>query len=93
MVMECEYENCDKVFNGTKSECLTKYGLHVKAKHTVATAAAPATAGATAAATVKSEEKKKTDRQKMKPPVFSENETRDDYERKRQDFKTEKARL
>merc|ERR1712082_168420 len=39
-------------------------------------------------ADVKAEDKKKTDRQKMKPPVFSESETRDDYERKRQDFKT-----
>ena len=86
--MECKYENCDKVFNGTKSECLTEYGLHVKAKHTLATVAAPAGAGAGAAATVKTEERKKTERQKMKPPTFSECETRDDYERKRMDFKT-----
>ena len=54
--MECEYDNCDKVFNGTKSECLKEYGLHVGAKHAVATAAAPATTGATAE--VKAEDKK-----------------------------------
>ena len=90
MELKCEYENCDVVFTGTKGENLQEYGFHIGAKHSAApaTAPAPATAGATAAAVVKSEEKKKTDRQKMKPPVFTENETRDDYERKRQDFKT-----
>ena len=56
--MECEYENCDKVFNGTKSECLKEYDLHVGAKHAAAKTAEPEPSGATA--TVKTEDKKKT---------------------------------
>ena len=89
MEMKCEYVDCNDVFTGTKAECITQYGYHIGAKH--ATPPAPATAGATAAA-VKSEEKRKTDRQKMKPPVFTENETRDEFERKNQDFKTYSSR-
>ena len=87
MAMKCEYENCDKVFNQeTKSECLKEYSLHVGAKHAVAKATVPEPSGATGA--VKNEDKKKTERQKIKPPVFKEVEIRDDYDRKKQDFGT-----
>merc|ERR1712239_93855 len=68
-------------------------GFHFKAKHTPAPAEATAATATAAAAAVKTEERKeKTERQKMKPPVFIENETRDEFGRKNQEFKTYSAR-
>merc|ERR1712239_34210 len=64
-------------------QCIKMYELHVGAKHAVDKATAPGPSGAGA---VKNEERKKTERAKIKPPTFRESEVREDYERKRQDF-------
>ena len=79
--MNCQYENCTDVFKGNKDQCIQMYGFHIGAKHAKATAPDPSGAGA-----VKNEERKKTERAKIKPPTFKESEVREDYERKRQDF-------
>merc|ERR1712239_93142 len=81
--MKCQYEGCTEVFKGNLDQNLKAYELHIGAMHAVARASVP---GASGLGAVKKDEKKKTDRAKIKPPTFRENEARDDYERKKQDF-------
>ena len=81
--MKCQYDGCTEVFKGSLDQCIKMYDIHVGARHAVAKATAP---GASGSGAIRKEEKKKTDRAKIKPPTFRENEARDDYERKKQDF-------
>ena len=85
--LKCEYLDCPEVKSGKdKAECIVQMWFHIGAKH-------PPAGAPTATFTLKPEEKeKKTERQKMKPPVFTENETRYEFGRKYQEFKTYSAR-
>ena len=83
--MKCEYLDCPEVKYGKdKTECIGQMQFHVGAKHS--------SAGASAAAVKPEEKERKTERQKMKPPVFTEQETRDEFWRKNQEFETYSVR-
>ena len=83
--MQCEFLDCPVVKKGKDlAECISQMQLHQNAKHLQAKAPAAA---------VKPEEKeRKTERQKMKPPVFTEQETREEFWRKNQEFETYSVR-
>ena len=82
--LQCEYADCTVVKTGKDlSECIGQMHLHHNAIHL---SKAPAAA-------VKPEEKeRKTERQKMKPPTFTEQETREEFLRKNSEFNTYSAR-
>ena len=90
--LKCEYQDCPAVYKGTMTECISQMGFHIGANHAPAPVPALASAGATVAAVKPEEKERKTDRQKMKPPVFTESETRDEFGRKNQEFKTYSSR-
>merc|ERR1712239_44962 len=84
--MKCQYDGCTEAFKGSLGQCIKLYDLHVGAMHAVAKATAPGASEASGSGAIRKEEKRKTERAKIKPPTFRENEARDDYERKKQDF-------
>ena len=85
--LKCEYLDCPAVYQGKdKAECIDQMKFHIGAKHT------SPPAEATAAAVKPEEKERKTERQKMKPPVFTEQETRDEFWRKNQEFNTYSSR-
>ena len=82
--LQCEYADFTVVKKGKDlGECIGQMQLHHNAIHL---SKAPAAA-------VKPEEKeRKTERQKMKPPTFTEQETREEFLRKNSEFNTYSAR-
>ena len=76
--MKCEYPDCPEVKKGKDmAECIDQMKFHINGKH--AKAEVPA-----ATFTLKTEEReKKTERTKFKPPVFTEQEMRDEFWRKK----------
>ena len=85
--MKCEYKDCPTVKTGKDmAECIKQMEFHVNGQHS--NAAIP-----TATFTIKSEERKeKSERSKFKCPVFRDQETRDELDRKNQEFETYSSR-